>query len=57
MVDLEGMGDSMFGLMLFQCGSCGAQAIPILLNPLTWMVAIAAVTAVVAKTTPKREKK
>lgn len=57
MVDLEGMGDSMFGLMLLQCGSCGAQALPILLNPLTWMVAIAAVTAVVSKTTSKKEKK
>jgi hypothetical protein len=40
-----------------QCGSCGAQAIPILLNPLTWMVAIAAVTAVVSKTVSKKEKK
>ena len=40
-----------------QCGSCGAQAIPILLNPLTWMVAIAAVTAVVTKVVPKKEKK
>jgi hypothetical protein len=38
-----------------QCGSCGAQAIPILLNPLTWMIAIAAVTAVVSKTTVKKK--
>jgi hypothetical protein len=39
-----------------QCGSCGAQAIPILLNPLTWMVVIAAVTAMVSKTTKRLKK-
>ena len=32
-----------------QCGSCTAQALPILLNPLVWLTAIAAVTAVVSK--------
>jgi hypothetical protein len=39
------MGDS----MLQGCGSCMAQTVPILLNPLVWLTAIAAVTAMVSK--------
>ena len=31
------------------CCSQVAQAIPILLNPITWLVALAAITAVVGK--------
>ena len=40
-----------------QCGSCGVQALPILFNPLTWMVALAVVTALVSKTVVKKERK
>lgn len=40
-----------------QCGGCDlTQTVPIVLNPATWLLALAAVTALVAKTS-KREKK
>ena len=38
------------------CGSCAqqvAQTVPILMNPATWLLALAAVTAVVSKTKKK----
>ena len=36
--------------MLQGCGGCSVQqAIPILLNPVTWLVAISAVTALLSK--------
>lgn len=39
-----------------QCGGCSvAQAVPILLNPLVWLAAIATITTVVSKTTKRRK--
>lgn len=40
---------------MLQCGNCTqqvAQAVPILFNPVTWLLALAAITAVVSK--PKK---
>jgi len=42
--------------MLQLCGDCAQQAVPILMNPATWLLALAALTAVVTTGGKKKSK-
>lgn len=37
-----------------QCGSCAAQAVPILMNPAVWLLALAAIASAAKLTTRKK---
>jgi hypothetical protein len=43
---------------MLQCGGCSvSQVVPILSNPITWLLALAAVSSVVGKVSKKKETK
>ncbi len=43
---------------MLQCGGCGvSQAVPILLNPVVWLVVVATASTIFAKATGREKKK